>query len=162
MLITIGWRIFCCGASCELKLFGGQIGQTRREGGKEKDKTPEEIVAIAKEAGFDFTVDELKESARQVTKLSLDELDIAAGGYVFPKGVTNDALVKAAEVGTDIAGAIKTVKNTANELATDVADAFKEAPGEIRAKGAEVANDFATKHYDNCVVRFLVNLGNKI
>ena len=140
MLITIGWRIFCCGASCELKLFGGQIGQTRREGGK----------------------DELKESAQQVTKLSLDELDNAAGGYVFPKGVTNDALVKAAEVGTDIAGAIKTVKNTANELATDVADAFKEAPGEIRAKGAEVANDFATKHYDNCVVRFLVNLGNKI
>ena len=105
LLITIGWRIFCCGASCELKLFGGQIGQM---------------------------------------------------------GVTNDALVKAAEVGTDIAGAIKTVKNTANELATDVADAFKEAPGEIRAKGAEVANDFATKHYDNCVVRFLVNLGNKI
>ena len=128
-----------------------------------EDKTPEEIVAIAKEAGFDFTVDELKESAQQVTKLSLDELDNAAGGFAFAfAGVTNDALVKAAEVGTDIAGAIKTVKNTANELATDVADAFKEAPGEIRAKGAEVANDFATKHYDNCVVRFLVNLGNKI
>lgn len=44
-----------------------------------EDKTPEEVVTIAKEAGFDFTVEELKEATQPIQKLTPEELDATTG-----------------------------------------------------------------------------------
>ena len=45
-----------------------------------KDMKPEEVTAFAKEQGYDFTVDELKEAGNEVRELSPEELENAAGG----------------------------------------------------------------------------------
>ena len=42
---------------------------------------PEEIVPFAKEMGYDFTLDELKEVKKEDVELSPDELESVAGGY---------------------------------------------------------------------------------
>ena len=41
---------------------------------------PEEVISFAKEMGYDFTVEELKEAANEVRELSPDELGNVAGG----------------------------------------------------------------------------------
>ena len=43
---------------------------------------PEEIVPFAKEMGFDFTLDELKEVKKEDIELSPDELEAVAGGEI--------------------------------------------------------------------------------
>ena len=43
---------------------------------------PEEVIAFAKEMGFDFTLDELKEVKEEDIELSPDELGNVAGGNV--------------------------------------------------------------------------------
>ena len=57
---------------------------------------PEEIVAVAKEAGYDFTLDELKDVKKEDVELSPDELEAAAGG---DKKAQNDMAKKAYERG---------------------------------------------------------------
>ena len=42
---------------------------------------PEEVIAFAKEMGFDFTLDELKEVKKDDIELSPDELEAVAGGH---------------------------------------------------------------------------------
>jgi predicted ribosomally synthesized peptide with nif11-like leader len=41
---------------------------------------PEELIPFAKEMGFDFTLDELKEVKKDDIELSPDELEAVAGG----------------------------------------------------------------------------------
>ncbi|MBO6230022.1 MAG: Nif11-like leader peptide family natural product precursor [Ruminiclostridium sp.] len=43
---------------------------------------PDEVISFAKEMGYDFTVEELKEAANEVRELSPDELGNVAGGNV--------------------------------------------------------------------------------
>ena len=43
---------------------------------------PEELIPFAKEMGFDFTLDELKEVKKEDIELSPDELEAAAGGTI--------------------------------------------------------------------------------
>ena len=42
---------------------------------------PEEVIAFSKEAGYDFTLDELKEVKKEDVELSPEELESVAGGY---------------------------------------------------------------------------------
>ena len=45
-------------------------------------KSPEDVVTIAKERGYEFTVDEIKQNKRELTE---DELEGVAGGiYLHP------------------------------------------------------------------------------
>ena len=48
--------------------------------GKTANMKPEEVIAFAKEMGYDFTLDELKEVKEEDVELSPEELEAAAGG----------------------------------------------------------------------------------
>ena len=53
--------------------------------GNTANMKPEEVIAFAKEMGYDFTLDELKEVKKEDIELSPDELESVAGGARFER-----------------------------------------------------------------------------
>ena len=69
---------------------------------KTANMKPEEAVPLAKEMGYDFTLEELEEVKNEDTELSPDELENAAGGY-FQTLVNMRAATKMYERNIDMA-----------------------------------------------------------
>ena len=56
---------------------------------KTANMKPEEVVPFAKEMGYDFTLEELKEVKKEDIELSPEELENAAGGHITSGTVLN-------------------------------------------------------------------------